>query len=152
MFEMASSGTPNILATTAGYASLTGVVVLPGIEAPSAARSPLIMRPYDQELLTCQRYYQFNGSLMGHWQENISSQAQFSISFAPAMRAPPTVITLATANRISRPGIGTYNIGASPSVPYTTNQSIFLDVNTATAIANVPAFLLYGTFAFDARL
>ena len=37
---------------------ITGVVVLPGIEAPSAARSPLIMRPYDQELLTCQRYWQ----------------------------------------------------------------------------------------------
>jgi hypothetical protein len=37
--------------------TLTGVVVLPGIEAPSAARSALIMRPYDQELVTCKRYY-----------------------------------------------------------------------------------------------
>jgi hypothetical protein len=37
---------------------LTGVVVLPGIEAPSAARAPFIMRPFDQELLLCQRYYE----------------------------------------------------------------------------------------------
>ena len=40
-------------ASTAGNFRITGVVVLPGIEAPSAARSPLIMRPYDQELVTC---------------------------------------------------------------------------------------------------
>jgi len=37
---------------------LAGVVVVPGSEAPSAARSPLIMRPYDQELLICKRYWQ----------------------------------------------------------------------------------------------
>jgi hypothetical protein len=48
--------TTNFFSAT-GYMNLAGVVVLPGIEAPTAAQSPLIMRPYDQELLTCQRYY-----------------------------------------------------------------------------------------------
>jgi hypothetical protein len=58
IIDVSSSATPNIMASTANYASITGVVVLPGIEMPSAARAPMIMRPYDQELLTCQRYYE----------------------------------------------------------------------------------------------
>jgi len=37
---------------------VTGFIILPGIEAPSAARAPLIMRPYDQELVTCKRYWE----------------------------------------------------------------------------------------------
>ena len=52
------TGTINGVAATSDVFQITGVVVLPGIEAPSAARSPLIMRPYDQELLTCKRYWQ----------------------------------------------------------------------------------------------
>jgi len=55
--SFATSATTNLWAAANGI-YLTGVVILPGIEAPSAARSPLIMRPYDQELLTCQRYYE----------------------------------------------------------------------------------------------
>ena len=54
----AGPGQINGIAATTDAFYLTGVVVLPGSEAPSAARSPLIMRPYDQELVTCQRYYQ----------------------------------------------------------------------------------------------
>ena len=53
----ATPATSNFFAAT-GVNLLTGVVVLPGTEAPSAARSPLIMRPYDQELLTCMRYFE----------------------------------------------------------------------------------------------
>ena len=55
---VAAPGQVNAVASTSNFFRLTGVVVLPGIEAPSAARSPLIMRPYDQELVTCQRYYE----------------------------------------------------------------------------------------------
>jgi len=58
LLEMASPSTPNLMATAGNYASITGVVVLPGIEAPRADRSALIMRPFDQELVTCKRYYQ----------------------------------------------------------------------------------------------
>jgi len=36
----------------------TGVVVLPGTHTIAAAQSPLLMRPYGEELLTCQRYYE----------------------------------------------------------------------------------------------
>jgi hypothetical protein len=48
----------NGVAATSDAFRITGVVVLPGNEAPPAARSPLIMRPFDQELMVCQRYYQ----------------------------------------------------------------------------------------------
>ena len=54
--KFATASTTNFFAS-ANLVRIAGLVVLPGSEAPSAARSPLIMRPYDQELLTCQRYY-----------------------------------------------------------------------------------------------
>ena len=54
----AGPGQVNGAATVGNALRLTGFVALPGIEAPSASRSALIMRPFDQELLTCQRYWQ----------------------------------------------------------------------------------------------
>jgi hypothetical protein len=48
----------NGVAATTDVFRIAGVIVLPGLEAPSAARAPLIMRPFDQELLTCQRHYE----------------------------------------------------------------------------------------------
>jgi hypothetical protein len=46
------------IASTSEHLLIAGVVALPGLEAPSAARAPFIMRPFDQELVTCQRYYE----------------------------------------------------------------------------------------------
>jgi hypothetical protein len=54
----AGTGQVNGVAATSDVFRITGVVVLPGIELPSAARAPFIMRPFDQELLLCERYYQ----------------------------------------------------------------------------------------------
>jgi hypothetical protein len=54
----AAPGQTNAVAATTDVFRLTGVIVLPGSEAPSAARSPFVMRPFDQELVTCQRYWQ----------------------------------------------------------------------------------------------
>ena len=53
----AAPGQINAVAATSDVFRITGVVVLPGIAAPTAAQSPLIMRPFDQELLTCKRYW-----------------------------------------------------------------------------------------------
>src|SRR4029077_8843519 len=50
---VAAPGQINAVAATSDIFRLAGVIVLPGIEAPSAARSALIMRPFDQELITC---------------------------------------------------------------------------------------------------
>ena len=53
---VASTGAMN--GVTAGNTMhITGVVMLPGIVALTAARSPFLMRPADEELTLCQRYY-----------------------------------------------------------------------------------------------
>jgi hypothetical protein len=56
----ATSATSNYWATVNNQVCVTGVIVLPGIQLPPAARSPFIMRPFDQELLICKRYF-YNG-------------------------------------------------------------------------------------------
>jgi hypothetical protein len=55
---VAAPGQVNGVAATTDNFRITGVTVLPGNEAPSAARSPFIMRPFDQELRMCLRYYE----------------------------------------------------------------------------------------------
>jgi hypothetical protein len=84
------AGAINGAAATSDRFRITGVVVLPGIEAPSAARSPLIMRPFDQELITCQRYFYF--ALAG-LQTTATNAFFYSVSYSHpvAMRADPTV-------------------------------------------------------------
>jgi hypothetical protein len=54
----ATSSTTNFMATQNNLVQITGLIMVPGSEAPSSARSALIMRPFDQELLMCQRYWQ----------------------------------------------------------------------------------------------
>ena len=84
----ASAGQTNFLSAANQAIQLTGVVILPGIEAPSAARSPLIMRPYDQELPMCQRYYRKVMSADGVAYS--ATQARFNIDNR-IMRSPPVV-------------------------------------------------------------
>ena len=55
---VATAATTNFLPSTGQSVYITGVVVLPGTQAPTAAQSSLIMRPFDQELATCLRYYE----------------------------------------------------------------------------------------------
>lgn len=52
-----ATGAINGAAATTDYMQVTGVIILPGIELPSAIRAPFIMRPYDQEYMNSQRYY-----------------------------------------------------------------------------------------------
>ena len=53
----AAPGQINGVASTTDVFLITGVTVLPGSEAPLYARSPFVMRSYDQELVICRRYY-----------------------------------------------------------------------------------------------
>jgi len=101
----AAPGQVNGVASTSDVFVITGVVVLPGIEAPTAAQSPLIMRPYDQELLTCQRYW-CNGyySWNGYGQGYVSHCVYFPVW----MRSAPAVT--AANQAISGGGNATPNI------------------------------------------
>ena len=91
----AAPGQVNGVATTSDVFRFTGLVVLPGIEAPSAARSPLIMRPFDQELATCRRYYQNWGGVpyerFGMGTQVTATSADVLTPFVPIMRAIPTM-------------------------------------------------------------
>jgi hypothetical protein len=88
-------GSINGVAATTDTFQITGFVLLPGIELPSAARSPFIMRPYTQELLTCQRYF-YNGqpSLHGAIMGAQVMAGRMSARHPVLMRASPTLTLL----------------------------------------------------------
>jgi len=53
-----TTSSTNLLGTNNNLTIMTGLIVLPGIELPSSDRAPLIMRPFDQELTLCRRYWE----------------------------------------------------------------------------------------------
>jgi len=90
----AVSGQVNGVAAVNKLLRITGVVVLPGIYAPSAAQSPLIMRPYGQELVMCQRYlYSWKGGGTGF--ANGTTIVQLSQLHPVAMRTNPAMVGVA---------------------------------------------------------
>ena len=88
---VAGPGQVNGVATTDDALYLTGIMVLPGIYAPTAAQSPLIMRPYNQELITCQRYFQKYDNLLINGYNVAVGSIYADISFTTEMRAAPSV-------------------------------------------------------------
>jgi hypothetical protein len=145
IFQMASQTTPNLLATASNYASIAGVVVLPGIYAPTAAQSPLIMRPYDQELVTCQRYYRKLGGrtfadVMFFGYSNTNSVGT-TLSVSPHMRATPAAAIFGTFTNINVAGQTLY-----PSVDGLSWQI------AAIAAGHVSSYGNIGGFTLDARL
>ena len=109
----AAPGQVNAVQATTDNFRITGVVVLPGIEAPSAARSALIMRPFDQELMLCQRYYgksydyasapgtvTTNGIVWGVALPNLTSIV-FATNFKARMRTAALTMTLYSYNGTS---------------------------------------------------
>src|SRR2546423_10147118 len=52
------TSTTNAVAATSDAFQVTGLIVLPGIELPAYDRAPLLMRPFDQELTLCKRYFE----------------------------------------------------------------------------------------------
>jgi hypothetical protein len=104
----AGLGQVNAVAATSDVFRITGVVVLPGIEAPSAARAPLIMRPYDQELLTCMRYYEKlptgtgSNRILGSYPDAASpSQASAAMwAFKIQKRATPTIALVGSSGTV----------------------------------------------------
>jgi len=100
---IAAPGQVNGVSSAGNALRITGVCILPGTQAPTAAQSPLIMRPYDQELVTCQRYYQktyasdvvpgtasSGGWLSGTANGNIN-RPYVNHRFMPVMRISPTI-------------------------------------------------------------
>jgi hypothetical protein len=86
----ATATTTNFFAATNNAIFLTGLMILSGLEAPTAAQHPLIMRPYQTELPLVQRYYrQIRWNVEGH---SGGAQARVTCASAmPSMRVPPAV-------------------------------------------------------------
>ena len=97
-YYYAAPGQVNGVASTSDIFLITGVVVLPGIEAPTAAQSPLIMRPFDQELVTCQRYFQLTYASGFAITNGTFSVIGWSFPYPVTMRAIPAVSLSNTTN------------------------------------------------------
>jgi hypothetical protein len=97
---LAAPGQVNGAATAGAAFYITGLMVIPGVDLPPAANVPYLVRPYDQELLLCQRYYWCSnletpqgaaiGTMMGY--TITTTQLGFSNYRLPvAMRAVPAI-------------------------------------------------------------
>jgi len=103
---LGTSSTTNFFASNNNVICLTGVVVVPGASVPSSTRSPFIMRPFDQELNSCRRYYQKSfpqgtavaqsagvvGAITVKNPIALGDPSEY-VQFIPPMRASPTVVT-----------------------------------------------------------
>jgi hypothetical protein len=160
-------GQVNGVATTAGRLRITGVIVLPGTEAPSAARSALIMRPYDQELLTCQRYYQKSypmanapgavnigvGLLMFLTPTSIIGNGPYGWVSYPRMRATPIVNIYSYSGTLSRVSDGSGNdLTANSGIPTHQSDLGFGAMNGSGANVTPSGSFIQFHWTADARL
>jgi len=139
-FRIASAGAMNIVSSTSNTFEITGVVVLPGIEAPSAERSPLIMRPYDQELLTCKRYYEKATVSIYNYAAAITNTTMMLVPYAEK-RATPTVTLINAPTTVNAVSLAVYDI-----FPY--NCMFGANASANAVIVQVRGALL----SIDARL
>jgi hypothetical protein len=70
-----AAGTSNGVGATSDVFYLSNVIALPGLELPPPDRAPLIMRPFDQELTICQRYFRSS------WDYGTASGTSWSAGF-----------------------------------------------------------------------
>jgi len=148
-----SSATTNFVATASNLISITGLIVLPGIELPSAARSAFIMRPYDQELMMCKRYF-YNGVPPLRGVTAAAAAASRVACLHPVeMRATPT-LTISAALPIYD-GVTVTTITSIGS-NFTTTTVVEFEANTAAAFGGGRPAMVYqgagGNLNVDARL
>ena len=137
------SGQMNAVAATSDVFRVTGVIVLPGTEAPSAARSPFVMRSYDQELVICRRYWQWLPFSM-YFQAAGGSTGNYTVVPLQPMRAAPTIGALgADPNTTQTAANQTNAIGTI--TPYSAQIQL---VSTAAG----PCYLMGYRAPADARL
>ena len=136
--KLAAPGCVNAIASTSDVHRIVGLCVLPGIQAPTAAQSPYIMRSYEQELELCKRYWQ-KVIVGGQW--NIAAGQYWSSThtLSPSMRTTPTV------TRISDYFLNGFG------VPF--SERITPEGFMATALSSAAGSAGFHTwFACDARL
>ena len=96
-----------------------GLTIIPGIEGPSAAQSPRIVRPYDQELPTCMRYLEAwdNGTYAGMSAYLVSSTiARAGCQFKVPKRSAPVLLVKSAG------GVNVNYVGGNVNTPTLTLQ------------------------------
>lgn len=107
--NIAVPGQVNNVQTTSDVCSITGVMIFPGIDAPPASRAPFILRPYDQELIICRRYLEYQRQ-HAVWTASTANCYGSGTSPLVPKRTTPTV-TLANAY--------TLNVAAARTTQFT---------------------------------
>jgi hypothetical protein len=164
-------GQVNSIAATTDVFRISGVIVLPGNEAPSAARSPFIMRKVPEELVICQRYYSksFNYGInpanaadaqqytgLAWSTTSVSSQR---IKLPAPMRAPPTITPYSSTQGTPTAGMwqllttaGAFLNPTSTSMASENFDAFNLGLAGFTGLTAGWAYVLYGNWTADARL
>jgi hypothetical protein len=105
-----ATATTNGVAATTDTFQVVGLIVLPGIELPGSSRAPFVMRPFDQELELCHRYFEpFGAGLAGRWVNATSADAWGRWS-RPKRSTNPTIgVISGGAYSVVRPGVSLYS-------------------------------------------
>jgi hypothetical protein len=159
---IASTGINSFFATVGFRVYLTGVVVLPGLDAPHFARPPA--RPFDAELLLCKRYWQKSydyataiGTVVGHNGNNyreacvLGGYTHNTAPLSPMMRASPS-LSIWDANGTA--GKATFFVNGSTwvdgvTISYSASQN-FAKFEGGTPAGSGGSLLL--DYAADARI
>ncbi|KYK50042.1 hypothetical protein A1D31_22280 [Bradyrhizobium liaoningense] len=109
---IASQNQINAIAANTDRFLIGGIVLLPGLEAPTADRAWLALRQHQDDLRLCQRYCQYFPEI--RFNDTQSAMAgrnfQFSVSLPERMRIAPTLsFHNVTVNRCTSPGAGFSN-------------------------------------------
>ena len=141
---LGTTATTNFCGTIGNQIYLTGVTVLPGTQAPTAAQSPYIMRPYDQELVTCQRYWESGQEPTFYYPVGGTVTAiYYSVPFVATKRANPTM-TLT--------GWTYYSGGSGASFSPAANGLLSSFFITATGLTSCNGLPGNGSWIANARL
>jgi len=116
-----TGSTQNNLSGTNDAALVTGLILLPGIELPSAARAQLIMRPYATELDLCLRYFERwptgTAEVLAIGQAQNDSHIYGVVNYRPK-RAVPTISFSATSDFGFEDGFARTNADTIDAVPF----------------------------------
>jgi hypothetical protein len=103
-----TSANTNFFSAANNYVAITGLTVHPGSEGPSAARSPFVMRPYDEELMACMRYSETGRQLYAYMAGLACTAAYGNIPFKVPKFTSPTINNSGTWNYWSGAGYASF--------------------------------------------
>ena len=135
---VAAPGQVNNIADVTDTFFFTGLLVLPGILAPTAAQAPLVMRTADKELEACKRLWRKLAYINIAGYGNVGSGEVAYVTLSPSMRITPII----TFNQVG--ATNTSIMGADSIFP---DSVVFQTVPTV-----VGGFFCIADAFLDARL